>query len=357
MLAKKIFYLRLENKDVTRGAVFSMAGIQDVAKKAGVGIGTVSRVINNNGYVSEETRQKVERAIEELNYTPNEIARNLIQNRTNIIAIIVPDVAYPFFADLTSEIEKSLREYGYKAMICNTSEQQSNEQAYLDMLTRNMVDGILTATHSLNNENYLKIHKPIVSFDTIEVYGEIPVITVNHKKGGKMAAQELLDAGCHKIIQFRDMEMPEHFSFFERHEEFERVVKKSDAECINVYVKWNDFDNSNTENYVEECLRKYPDADGIFATDTTVLRYMKMAQLRGVKIPEQLKLVAYDGSSIIDTAFPTVTVVAQPIKKLARSGVKLLIDIINGKKPDKYRICHSVKLIKGMTTSINERNK
>ncbi|MCR5008233.1 MAG: LacI family DNA-binding transcriptional regulator [Oribacterium sp.] len=328
-----------------------MAGIQNVAKKAGVGIGTVSRVINKNGYVSEETRKKVEKAIEELNYTPNEIARNLIQNRTNIIAVIVPDVAYPYFAELTSEVEKCLRKHGYKAMICNTSEEKSNEQVYLDMLSRNMVDGILTATHSLNTENYIKTHKPIVSFDTIEVEGEIPVITVDHKRGGKLAAQELLNAGCRKILQFRNREIPEHITFFERHEEFEKTIKKAGAECINVYVNWNDFNLKHNESLIEECIKKYPEADGFFSTDAAVLNYMKIAQLNGIKIPEDMKFVAYDGTSMVFSAYPTVTVIAQPIKELASSGVELLLDIINGKKPEKYRITHKVKLIKGMTTS------
>ena len=329
-----------------------MVGIHDVAKKAGVGIGTVSRVINNNGYVSETTRLKVETAIKELNYTPNELARNLLQNRNYIIAMIVPDVSYPFFAELTSEVEKKLREHGYKTMICNTSDQKSNEQAYLDMLSRNMVDGILTATHSLNNEKYMNLNKPIVSFDTIEVEGEIPVVTVNHKKGGNMAAKEMLDAGCRKIIQFRDIKISEHFSYFERHEEFERVVKKAGAECINIYVEWNDFNTSHYEKLIEECIKKYPDADGGFATDNTTLRYMKFAQINGIKVPEQLKLIAYDGSSVIGTAYPTLTVVAQPIKKIADSGVRLLLSMVSGKKPEKYRICHNVKLIRGMTTSV-----
>ena len=83
--------------------------IQDVAKRANVGVGTVSRVLNNNGYVSEKTRVKVEQAIQELQYTPNELARNLYHNKTETIAVIVPDAANPFYASLINEIEKNLR--------------------------------------------------------------------------------------------------------------------------------------------------------------------------------------------------------------------------------------------------------
>ena len=102
---------------------------------------------------------------------------------------------------------------------------------------------------------------------------------------------------------------------------------------------------------VQECIKKYPDIDGFFSTDSAVLTYMKMAQLNGSKVPEDIRFVAYDGTSVVFTNYPTVTVVAQPIRELARSGVSLLLDIINGKKPEKYRITHEVKLIKGMTTS------
>ena len=117
-----------------------MSSIQEVAKKAGVGVGTVSRVINDSGYVSEKTRKKVEEVIEELNYKPNELARNLFRNRTNIVAVITPAIGNPYYATLYSEVEKRLRKYGYKTMLCNTIGEATYEEAYLEMLERNMVD-------------------------------------------------------------------------------------------------------------------------------------------------------------------------------------------------------------------------
>ena len=84
-----------------------MSSIQEVAKKAGVGVGTVSRVINDSGYVSEKTRRKVEEVIEELNYKPNELARNLFRNRTNIVAVITPAIGNPYYATLCSEVEQT----------------------------------------------------------------------------------------------------------------------------------------------------------------------------------------------------------------------------------------------------------
>ena len=97
-----------------------MASIRDVAQKAGVGVGTVSRVINGSGYVAEDTRKKIESAIRELEYTPNELARNLFKNRTGIIGVLVPDLDHPFFSAFARETEIALYKAGYKVMICNT---------------------------------------------------------------------------------------------------------------------------------------------------------------------------------------------------------------------------------------------
>ena len=102
-----------------RGGV-NMASIKDVAQKAGVGVGTVSRVLNNSGYVSDETREKIEEAMKNLQYTPNELARNLYHKKSGIIAVLVPTVEIPFFAELVHDIEAELYNEGFKIMLCNT---------------------------------------------------------------------------------------------------------------------------------------------------------------------------------------------------------------------------------------------
>ncbi len=97
-----------------------MASIREVAQEAGVGVGTVSRALNGSGYVSPETRKKIEKAAKKLKYTPNELARNLYHNRTGIVGVIVPDLDHPFFSSLVKHIEMELYGQSYKTMICNT---------------------------------------------------------------------------------------------------------------------------------------------------------------------------------------------------------------------------------------------
>lgn len=201
-----------------------MAGIKDVAKKAGVGVGTVSRMLNDSGYVADDTRKKIEIAMRELNYTPNELARNLYHKRTGIIAVLVPNVSHPFFSEFVNYAEAELYKIGYKMMLCNTKKADNAELEYLDMLNRHIVDGVITGVHSLNVEEYKKIRKPIVALD--RYIGEnIPVVAVNHKEGGRLAADTLIQNGCKKILHFKGsivVESPYH----ERHFEFDRIMKK-----------------------------------------------------------------------------------------------------------------------------------
>lgn len=109
-------------------------GIKDVAKVAGVSPTTVSRVLNNRGYISEETRKKVYDAMEEINYYPNEIARALLNNRTYFVGVIVPTVTSPFHGEVVEQIEYYLSQKNYKMLLCNSKNQMDTEKAYIDML-------------------------------------------------------------------------------------------------------------------------------------------------------------------------------------------------------------------------------
>ena len=104
-----------------------MASIRDVAKKANVGPATVSRVLNNSGYVSEESRRRIEQAMMELDYTPNELARNLFRKKTGIVALLVPSISHPFFAAFVEKAEEALHSRGYKTMLCNTAKEENAE--------------------------------------------------------------------------------------------------------------------------------------------------------------------------------------------------------------------------------------
>ena len=321
-----------------------MAGIKEVAKRAGVGVGTVSRAINNSGYVSVEARQRVEQAMAELDYTPNELARNLYRKKTGIVAVLVPTVSHPFFAELVNYIEIELHERGYKTMICNTVKEKNYESEYLQMLKRHMVDGVITGVHSLNLQEYLEVDMPIVALD--RYIGErIPVVAVNHKKGGRLAANEIIKAGCTSVLQFREdkqVEAPAQA----RYTEFERMMRESNIKVYSYNLEWNKFDLDYFGKVTKQAFKEHPDADGVFGTDLLALSYLKVALSHGKKVPEDMKVVAYDGTQITKIADPGIVVIRQPIEILAKETVRLIVNRIDGKEYANRVVDLEVELIK-----------
>lgn len=164
-----------------------MASIGDVAKLAGVSRSTVSLVCNNKGYVSDETRKKIEKAMKELNYIPSELGRNLKMQKSGIVGIIVPDIAHPFFSTFIKYAEKELYSRGYKALVCGTAGREDVEEAYLQMLDRRTMDGVIMGAHSLKKERYLKIDRPIVTIDCY-LADYIPTVHVDKRQVAEKAA-------------------------------------------------------------------------------------------------------------------------------------------------------------------------
>lgn len=327
-----------------------MAGIKDVAKKAGVGVGTVSRMLNDSGYVAEETREKIEAAMRELNYTPNELARNLYHKRTGIIAVLVPNVSNPFFAEFVDHVEVELYKVGYKMMLCNTIKASNAELEYLDMLNRHIVDGVITGVHSLDVEEYKKIRKPIVALD--RYLGEhIPVVAADHKEGGRLAAETLISNGCKKILHFKGataVESPYH----ERHYEFDRIMEKNHIKTYSYELEWNRFDMEYCREAIEDVFSREIDFDGVFAADSLAIECMNETIRRHMKVPRDVKFVAYDGTYITKMVEPKMTAVVQPIESLAKESVRLLGDLISGKVYKNKQVLLGVSLRKGNTTIV-----
>lgn len=327
-----------------------MASIRDVAKEAGVGVGTVSRLLNDSGYVSEEARAKIEYAMKKLDYTPNELARNLYHKKTGIIAVLVPNVSNPFFAEFVDYVEAELYKSGFKMMLCNTVKERNAESEYLDMLKRHIVDGVITGVHSLDVEEYKKIRKPIVALD--RYLGEnIPVVSVNHKEGGRLAAETLVLNGCKNILHFRgatEVESPYH----ERHYEFERVMNENNIHTICYELEWNRFDSEYYREAVEDVFSQGMEFDGVFGVDRLVIECMNETIRRHKKVPRDVKFVAYDGTYITEMVEPKLTAIVQPIEGLAKESVRLIQRLLSGKTYKNKNVILDVKLRKGNTTII-----
>ena len=173
-----------------------MVGMRDVAKKAGVSLSTVSLVVNGNGYVSNDMRDRVRKAMQALNYVPNELARNLYHDRTNLVGVIVPTIRHPFFATFTAHLQHALAAQGLRTMLCSTTDETDGEIQYVDMLRRHMMDGIVMCAHTSHPGDYwTSIHRPIVAFDRVLGNG-ISSLGSDHEQGGRLIAQMLIRNGA-----------------------------------------------------------------------------------------------------------------------------------------------------------------
>lgn len=305
-----------------------MARIKDVAKEAGVAPSTVSLVLNHKGYVSQETREKVEAAVKRLHYVPSEVARNLSLSRTHLIGIIVPSVAHPFFAELVEHLEEALFQLGYQTMLCCTRQKENAEQTFLDMLQRKMMDGIIMGAHSLDVSIYDRIERPIVAFDRY-LNDHIPIIHSDHELGGRLAAEALLRHGCHHVIDIagaQSVRTPANTY----HWAFQETVRAHGVAIDVIEMAWNAFDYEDFLQTAHDLLEKYPDADGIFGPDLAVAACMNLASTAGHMIPKDLKLVAYDGTIITRMGMKTITAVRQDIGVLAQIAARKIVNRVNG---------------------------
>lgn len=291
-----------------------MASISDVAKKAKVAKSTVSHVINNTGYVSEVTRMKVEAAIRELDYRPSQLGRNLSKNRTDLIGIIIPDISHPFFGSFVKYAEEALYQKGYKTMICSTMERENMEGEFLDMLRSRAMDGIIMGAHSLRQEEYRKLERPVVTFDRFLGEG-IPLIQADHEIGGRMIAEPFVEKGCRFVVQLVGAEVVDSPARA-YHETFEKVLREHGVHTESIEMGHNAFRETDFREAATKVMDCFPEADGIMGADLFVMACLREARLRGIPVPEKLKLAAYDGTAATRLGERQISAVVQPIREL-----------------------------------------
>lgn len=318
--------------------------LEDVAKLAGVSPTTVSRVLNNRGYISEKTRKKVEDAIKELNYYPNDIARSLFKKRTNFIGLILPTINNPFFSELALYIENICSNYGFKVILCNSLGQLEKEKSYAEMLIRHQVDGMIVCSYNRGIEAYKNPKLPIVAIDHY-LSPTIPVIGSDNYEGGRLAVQHLIDVGCKSIIHINgpfDLETPTQ----NRRKAYEDLVEKPITYELN-----NLFNEEATAATIRQIFNDYPETDGIFASDDLIAATcLKVAQELHINVPKQLKVVGYDGTQTVSSLLPQLTTIRQPIEDIAKTAVIKLNEIIEETQKDKtMEIILPVQLVKNRT--------
>jgi len=302
-----------------------MANIIEVAKRAGVGIATVSRVINNSGYVKKETREKVEKVIKEIGYAPNEIARSMTMQKNNIIAFLLPNSTHLFFGELLYHVEKQLYKHGYKMMVCNSSEQLEKEIVYIDMLKSNRVDALILLTNN-DVEPYLNKKLPLVSFD--RKFSQIPFVASDNYTGGRLAAKQLIKVGCRNFMFIGDDAQGEHTQVetevSKRRIGFEEELK---SHGINQYINI-EYPLGNyiyIPEYIHDIIKAHPEVDGIFAiSDAVAAEVVKNLEKNGRQVPKDVKVIGYDGGRSFLNLGKRITSISQSPENIAIALVETI---------------------------------
>ncbi|WP_270642247.1 LacI family DNA-binding transcriptional regulator [Limosilactobacillus mucosae] len=302
--------------------------LEDVAAAAGVSKTTVSRVLNHRGYLSEKTITKVQKAMQELDYRPNIIARQLYKQRTDLVGMIFPTVDNPFFSQLEAEMERQLYRNGYKVLIGNSQNDPAKEENYLQQLLTHQVDGLIVGTQNRGLIGYQHANLPIVAIDQV-VGKNIPVVSSDNYQGGLLATQRLLDDGCRHIIHTNGplgLDTPTQ----KRREAYEHLMTKNNLPAITYHLDFN-ISTIDKERVFRRIFEEHPEVDGIFAAnDTDASTIINLASEYGKRIPEDLKIVGYDGSNVTRLLLPGLTTIQQPIDEMADLAVQLLQARING---------------------------
>ena len=307
--------------------------IRDVAKKANVSVATVSRVINNKGYVYEETRQTVLRIIDELGFEPNQLARSLTNHRSKMIGVIVPHVGTTFYGQLIEGIEQAALSYGYKTMLCNTQDDSEREIDYLKIFEQYNVEGVIIASNFKNKAKLESLNIPIISVDHL-INDEIPSVSCNNEKGGEIAAQTLIAGGAKNFLLLRGPSFL--ITSQERTKGFLEVLEEHDT-TYNIH----DFDLVEPDaDFIYQHIKNNPQIDGIFAmSDTLALIALGCLQKIGRKVPEEVQLIGFDDAPFTKWTNPGITTVSQAVKYMGSETVNTLIKLINNEElPNKHRL-------------------
>lgn len=323
----------------THKRLFPVPTIRDVAKLAGVAPITVSRVINDSDYVSRETRQRVEAAIETLGYVPNMLGPSLRFQQTMTLALVVTDITNPFFTTVTRGVEDVAQANGYSTILCNTDESEKKQAQYLHMLLRRKVDGILLVPASSSAEPIRLIQKqgvPLVVLDREIPEVEVDIVRADSEAGAYQLTKHLLSLG-HRIITM--LAGPKSVSTaVDRVSGYCRAMREAGLEVCDSQVFWGGFTQESGFALTKQALSASPRTTALFAANNFVaIGAIQALQELNIRVPEDIALVAVDDIPPAFTAHPFLTVAAQPAREMGQQAARLLLERVRGQSDQPYR--------------------
>lgn len=307
--------------------------IRDVAKLAGVAPITVSRVVNNLPGVNQVTRERVNRAISELNYVPNAMAKSLRSQQTCTLALVLTDITNPFWTTVARGVEDTAARRGYNVIFCNTDEDLEKEANYINILLQRRVDGLIIAP-SPNDKDYLlslKRHNvPCVLIDRRVDGFNADVVRSDSREGARLLTQHLINLGHRRIALLAGPSAV--FTSRERLAGFLETMQKNNIPVDGDLIKEGMFEEDGGFQYASEILYCLPRPTAIFAANLSIaIGALRALREAGLQVPEDMALVCFDDLPQASLIYPFLTVWAQRPYAMGVAAAELLLDRMTSK--------------------------
>jgi LacI family transcriptional regulator, kdg operon repressor len=308
--------------------------IADVAQHANVSKSTVSQYLNNRfDYMREETKNRIEKSIQELGYRPNIVARSLKQKSTTTIGVIVANILHTFSTQVIRAIEDTCHEADFHTIVCNADDDPEKERKYIEMLRAKQVDGIILLPTGDNAALYNEMQKegyPVVFVDRTVPDVPIPSMLLDNKKASGIGVQHFIDRGYTKIGIITNV-IRNVTPRMERINGYKDTMKANDLDIRDEYIK--SLEVSKIKEGVQELLSLEDPPEAILAgNDLTLIEILKYVKEHNVKIPEDLAIIGIDDVSFAGFYEPGLTIVAQPTFEIGKKAAEFLLNKIQKKE-------------------------
>lgn len=334
-----------------------MINIRDIARIAGVGVSTVSRVINNHPDVKEQTRERVLEVIRENNYIPNNSARNLKKNNTNNIGVLIKGVFNPFFSEMLDAISKRISKAGY-SMILEHHDYLSNDEMnnLISMIKEKRLQGVICLGGNfteVKNDDFKDIGVPVVLTSINHKYGKefsnFSSVSIDNEKSAYSATKYLIDCGHKNIALMLGDEYDIGIGHL-REAGYLNALIDNNIKFNKEYRILGDYNYKGAYEETNRLIKKHKEVTAIFAiSDIMAVGCAKAIKDNGLEIGKDIAVVGFDGMDISEFYNPTITTVIQPKLEMAKISVDLLLDLMSNRTDNKHIILNTELVVREST--------
>ncbi|HAT3661301.1 LacI family transcriptional regulator [Klebsiella oxytoca] len=324
--------------------------IQKIARLAGVSVATVSRVLNNSDTVKAKNRERVLQAIKESNYQPNLLARQLRTARSNMILVMVSNIANPFCAEVVKGIEEEAEKNGYRILLCNSGSDLARSTSGLQLLSGKMVDGIITmnALSSLPELTTMIGDAPWVQCAEYADNGSISCVGINDVDAAQGAVSRLVDGGRNRIALINH-DLSYRYSRL-RERGYKSVLHVRELAYQQVTYA-SDLSAAAGTRAMETLLAQKEKPDAVFAvSDSLAAGALRAIAQAGLRVPEDIAVIGFDGTELAEVVSPQLTTVEQPSREIGRTAVTLLMKRIDNPDAAVERVMMDWRVISRAST-------